>query len=436
MLKKTTILCAALAVVIQASAQDADTLPQSYNFTLEDCLEYAMGNSFTRKSRVLSEESAQAVYEQSKNNRLPSVNASASENMSHTGTSSDVNFSGNIGVSASQTIYNGGSVKNTIEQSRISAETAKIQTAQYDDNLTIQILNEYLNALSCVERLRYQEGIMSSSREELTRGQLRYGLGAMIESDYLLLKAQYERDKADSLNAAISYETSLLNLKQYMSMDPNAALTIIAPDTTAIDEMAIMMSQDDAVQRAKEHMPDIQLAQQTIKSADVALEISKAGKRPSISASAGVNTGHNDFDNLGDQFKNRFSQSLGVSLSYPIWDRGQAKLQITRAKIQQQQAQLEYQQAETEITRTVINQWRNTNLQYQRYLAYQQRKDAYAASFDAYKKRFEVGSIVAVDLLQQQNNYISVLNDYINAKYSFILYRKILDVYTGENIGL
>ena len=142
------------------------------------------------------------------------------------------------------------------------------------------------------------------------------------------------------------------------------------------------------------------------------------------------------FDKLGDQFKNRFTQSIGVNLSYPIWDRGQTNLQITRAKIQQQQAQLDYQQTENEITRTVINQWRNTNLQYQRYLAYQQRKDAYAASFAAYRKRFEVGSIVAVDLLQQQNNYISVLNDYINAKYSFILYRKILDVYTGESIGL
>lgn len=436
MIKKTTTLCAAIAIALQTTAQEPDSLPQSYNFTLEDCLEYAMGNSYTRKVRKLNEESSVAVYEQSKNNRYPSVNASASENMSHTGTSSDVNFSGNVGISASQTIYNGGNIKNTIEQNRLSAETAKIQTAQYDDNLTIQILNEYLNALSSIERQKYQEGIMSSSREELARGEKRYELGAMIESDYLMLKAQYERDKTDSLNTAISLETSLLNLKQYMSMDPNAELTIQAPDTTAIDEMAILMSQEDAVQRAKEHMPDIQLAQQTIKAADIALEISKAGKRPSISASASINSGHNDFDNLGTQFKNRFSQSIGVNLSYPIWDRGQTNLQITRAKIQQQQAQLEYQQAETEITRTVINQWRNTNLQYQRYLAYQQRKDAYAASFAAYRKRFEVGSIVAVELLQQQNNYISVLNDYITAKYSFILYRKILDIYTGENIGL
>jgi len=437
MIKKLTIICLLAAMGFSAQAQDSGaTADSSYNFTLEDCLQYAMGNSYTRKSRLLNEESSEASYQQSKNNRLPSVSASASENMSHTGSQDKVNFSGNLGVNANQTIYNGGQIKNSIEQSRLQAEQSKIQTSQYDDQLTIQILNEYLNALSCIERLKYQSGIMSSSREELTRGEKRFELGSMIESDYLMLKAQYQRDITDSLNTAISLETSLLNLKQYMSMDPNAELSIIAPDTSAIDQMAVMMSQDDAVAQAKQHMPDMLLAQNTMEIANTALEISKAGRRPTISATAGLSTGHSDFEEFGTQLGDRFSQSLGINLSYPIWDRGQTKLSIKKAQIQQQQAELDMLQTESDITRTVINQWRNTNLEYQRYQAYQLRKDAYAASYNAYKKRFEVGSIVAVDLLQQQNNYISVLNDYINVKYSFILYRKILDVYTGTSVEL
>ncbi|MCQ2252550.1 MAG: TolC family protein [Bacteroidales bacterium] len=435
MSRLTFTLVLLIFLTVNSIAQ-SDSLPQSFSFTLEDCLQYAMGNNFTRKSRMLSEESAEAAYQQSRNNRYPSVSASASENMSHSGQSEGVNFSGNIGINANATIYNGGSVKNTIEQNRLQSEQSRIQTTQYDHQLTIQILNEYLTALSCIERLKYQEGIMSSSREELSRGERRYQVGAMIESDYLMLKAQYQRDITDSLNTAIQLETSLLNLKQYMSMDPYAELSIIAPDTSAIDQMAIMMSQDDAVSRARENMPDIMLARKTMEIADNAIELAKAGHRPTISASAGVNTGHTDFDEMGTQLKNRFTQQIGVSVSYPIWDRGQSRLQTTRAKIQQQQAALDLQQTESEITRTVINQWRNTNLEYKRYLAYQQRKDAYQASFNAYKKRFEVGAIVAVDLLQQQNNYISALNEYINVKYGFILHRKILDVYTGENVGL
>ena len=49
---------------------------------------------------------------------------------------------------------------------------------------------------------------------------------------------------------------------------------------------------------------------------------------------------------------------------------------------------------------------------------------------------FSAGSITAVELLQQQNNYISAMNDYIQSKYTFMLQRKVLDVYMGEEITM
>ena len=272
--------------------------------------------------------------------------------------------------------------------------------------------------------------------QELQRAELRYNAGALIESDYLMHKAQLQSDLADSLNTVISLENSLLNLKRYLSMDPQANLTIIEPDTSAIDYMALLPSNEEVLDKAKDHMPDMKLALSAIELANTALEISKSGTKPSLSASAGVNTGHSNFENFGTQLSDRFSQQIGLSLSYPIWDRGATKLQISKSKIQQQQAELDYRQTELDVTRTVVNQYRAVELEYKRYLAYRERKDAYAASFEAYKKKFEVGSILTVDLLQQQNNYINALNNYINAKYGFILNRKILDVYTGENIGL
>ena len=53
-----------------------------------------------------------------------------------------------------------------------------------------------------------------------------------------------------------------------------------------------------------------------------------------------------------------------------------------------------------------------------------------------YNVKFKMGAIVITDLLQQQDNYISAINDYIQAKYSFLLSRKILDVYTGEAVSM
>ena len=45
-------------------------------------------------------------------------------------------------------------------------------------------------------------------------------------------------------------------------------------------------------------------------------------------------------------------------------------------------------------------------------------------------------SVIAVDLIQQQTNYINQLNQYMQSKYSFVLQRKILDVLMGVPVRL
>ena len=64
------------------------------------------------------------------------------------------------------------------------------------------------------------------------------------------------------------------------------------------------------------------------------------------------------------------------------------------------------------------------------------RKEAYEANYNAYSFKFKYGSITAVDLIQQQTNYINQLNQYMQSKYSFVLQRKILDVLMGVPVRL
>ena len=60
-------------------AQESHT----YQFTLEDCIRYAFANNNERKSMELTNQSLEVTYEQSKQQRLPSLNASAGQNISH-----------------------------------------------------------------------------------------------------------------------------------------------------------------------------------------------------------------------------------------------------------------------------------------------------------------------------------------------------------------
>jgi len=400
-----------------------------YSLTLEQCIEYAFGNSLERQNMKLSEKVSEYSYEQAKNNRKPQVSGSVSESVSHSGRNSDINIGGNIGVNAGITLYQGRAIKNNIEKSRIEANEAVTRTDQYDHNLIIKILQNFLSALSAEELLRYQKIIMETSEEQLRQGEEKFKVGTILESDYLILQAQKANDECNLQSSQINRDNALLNLKLALSMDPDAELTLVYPDTTDMAALAAMPSVETAIQRTLDTYPDIILAKSNIEVARINEEITRAGRRPTISASAGMSTGHSKFNDFGNQLVDRFSQSVGISMSVPIYDKGKTKTSLKMNEIQTKMSEIDLQEAELKLRQTVAVEHANVELAYRQYTVNEKRAKAYKAVYDAYNMKFKYGTITSVDLLQQQNNYINYLTDYVRSKYSFILERKILDVY-------
>ena len=408
---------------------------KNYQFTLEDCLRFAFANSYDRKSMELSAESQQVVYDQSKQSRLPSVSASASE--TYTNNKNGSNYSGNVGVGASVVIYQGGNINKNIKQNRLNVERSEMQLQQYDNQLSVQILQTFLTALSNNELLEYQEVMLNSSRAQMKQGQERYKVGSILESDMLLLEAQYISDSTNVIETRISRDNSIMSLKVLLSMDPLDNLQIIQPNTDNLDDMALSLpSEEAALDMALEAYPSLKLSQYNILLAENNISMAKTGFMPSLNANANLSTGHTDFDNVGQQFDDRFSQSVGISLSIPIYSRGQNRANVKRSKIALEQAQLDYEQTQLDVRQTVSLAYRNVVSAYNTFKASELKENAYSKSYNAYEVQFNYGKITAVELLQQQNNYLNVLNTFIRNKYSLLLQRKILDVYMGQEITL
>nr|MCR5014551.1 TolC family protein [Bacteroidales bacterium] len=197
-MKRFILVLTSLLTAVAAIAQES----KSYQFTLEDCLRFAVANSYERKSMELSGESLQATYEQSKQQRLPSLSASAGQNISNN--ANGWSSSGNLGVGSSITIYQGGSINNTIEQNRLNLERNDVQLERYDNQLTTQILQGFLNVLGNQELLKYQQEVLKTSGEQLKQGQARYKVGSILESDLLLLEAQYYSDSNNVVDTRIN----------------------------------------------------------------------------------------------------------------------------------------------------------------------------------------------------------------------------------------
>jgi outer membrane protein len=423
-------------ICITAGTLSAQTDPSAvYHFTLEDCLDYAFGKNYNLQSIKLTEEAREDALRQSKMERLPSLNASLSENLNHS-QNADVSFNGNYGLSANITLYQGGNINRTIEQNKLKKEQSSYQTSQYGNQLTIQVLQAFLTVLGNEELLKYQEAVIQASEEQWKQGKELFQFGSILESDYLLLEAQHENDKNNALNTQISRDNSLLTLKSLLSMPATAHLQIIYPDTTAITTMSLLPPLEEIMEETLQTLPDIRISQYNIDLAQIDLQMAKANYLPTVSLQGSIGSGHAGYTDFGTQLSNRLNEQIGISLSIPIYDNSRVKSKVTQTRIALQQAELDKKQTELDIRQTVVNEYQNVVAAYNKYRTTDVRRNAYSKTFDVYRAQFQAGSITAVDLLQQQNNYISALNDYIQSKYEFILKRKIIDVYRGIQIKM
>ena len=427
-----------LSSFVYMAAQD--TAKIDYRFSLEDCITFAFANSYTRQSMKLSEQSAKEVYDLSKYQRYPNLSASLSEGLNHskgTSGSSSSNWNGSYGINSSVTLYQGGAVTRTIEQNKLQADQTELQTRQYDQNLVVQILHAFLSVLGNQELLKYQEAVVTTSAEQLVQGEARWTAGSILESDYLLLNAQDASAKSNVVNTKIAIVNSLITLKNLLSIDPLTNLEIVYPSDQEMEALALLPSQEVALQQCLATSPTLKLSQLSIDMATNSLQLAKAGYYPTLTLGGSLTTGHSpNYSDVGAQLSNNFNQRIGLTLSIPLFDNFRTKSQVTQNKRALAQAEINEKEQQLTLAQMLIQEYQNVISFYTQYKANNISQDAYYKTYMAYRAKFDAGAATVVDLLQQQNNYLNALNGFIQSKYGFLLNRKILDVYMGEQITL
>lgn len=401
--------------------------------TLEQCIGFALSNSYSRESVKLNEKAAQEQYNQSHLERLPDLSATVGENLNHS-KSNAAAWNGNYGLNSSLVLYQGGYISGNIEKNRLSAEQAGYLTKQYDNGLVIQVLQAFLSALGNEELLKYQQSLLKSSEEQVKLGSKRFRSGEILESDYLLLQSQYATDKNKMDETTLQRENSLLALKSLLSIEPLQTLEIVYPDAEEMEWMALLPGEEAALRSALANLPDLCISRYNVEIAGAVVKTAKAGHYPTVSLTGSVGNGHEDgVSRFGTQLSGRFTAQAGITVSIPIFDRNRARSNVTQSRIALKQAELEERQTGLNLQQTILQEYRNVVSSRNSFEASEIKEKAYSASFETCRKQYAAGSLTTVELLQQQNNYANALSEYIRDKYTFMLKRKILDVYMGDS---
>ena len=425
-------------------------------WSLEACLQYAYQQNIDLKKSRLTLESSQIDTKNAKAKLFPSLSAGVSyqynntpfqetnsndlDNYIITGNSgSDKNqISGSYNLRGSLTLFNGGKLLNQIKSNKIAEEMQNATLEETFDNIESAIVTGYLQILYAQESVRINENTVEVSKAQCERGEKLKNAGTLSESDYAQLVSQYSSDKYQLVVSQNTLDQNILTLKQLLELGIDESINIATPDLDDTDVLTPIATQNEIYQTALLCLPSIKYSELNISAAKLDIKSAQAGYYPSLSLSAGVSTGHlsTSEGRTGSQMKNKLSESIGLSLSIPIYSNRDTRSAVSKARIAATTAELDLLNAKKTLLSDIENLCLEVKAAQEQYVSAQEQVVAAQASYDLIQEKFNRGMANTLELLTEKNNLLSAQQQVLQAKYMAILNRLLLNIYQNKPITL
>lgn len=445
------IVCGCSLSAQTEGVSTTDSIPTEW--TLESCIGHALKHNISvRKGRLEAESSAIDV-KTARSAFLPTIQGSIGQRVvnrpwSESSTlidgdqiktsQSKTSYNGSYGIDLNWTLYSGSSRLNTLKQNELNARIASLNVSQSENSIQEQIAQIYIQILYAAEALKVNEQTLEVSQAEFHRAEQLFEAGSIAKSDLAQLQAQVSTDRYNLVSAQATLADYKLQLKQLLELDGEEEMNLLLPLPNEQLILAPLPLKGDVYQQALALRPEIEASRLGIETADLGIKIARAGYLPTLSLSAGIGTSHangSDFT-FSEQIKQNWNNSLGLTLSIPIFNQRQTKSAIQKAKIQKQSSQLDLLDAQKTLYKTIEGLWLDANSAQQRYAAALEKLRATETSYELVQEQFSLGMKNTVELLTEKSNLLSAQQEMLQAKYMSLLNAQLLRFYQGEALHI
>lgn len=446
------------------------------SYDLPGCVEIALENNLDLKRSGLQVESANLNLRQSKNNLLPNLNASYNLGINNgrsinPSTNDFINerltFS-NVGLGGEATLFNAFRLKNSIKQNKYNLGAAEMEKEEIRQNLILNVTLSYIQILTAKAQLALAEGRLETTEGQLDRLRANFEEGAGNPADFTDMQGQYSLDEMAVLAAKNNLNESILNLFLLMGVDPDPQADFVDIGGSIAEEK-YLLSAESVYQDALTNFPTFKARQLRIEEANSAIKVARADFFPEVSlfgqigsnfssvSRAFFETGSEvketgDFVNFNnqslpvfsnetsfrqekiaylDQFNNNRNSVIGIGLSVPIFNRFQAKNQLSQRKLELRQSTVELQNSKLQFKQAVEDAHFKMENAYARHQILKRQLEAYESSFRINEIRFNNGVSNIVQYLTSKNNLDNARLNLSNARFEYLLRVQILEYYRG-----
>ena len=423
---------------------------QAKQWTLKNCIDYALENNISLQKTQLKKASAHEDYLYSKAELLPSLQASTSQNVNYTpwvasGISGDgytkssidkVYYNGSYSVAGNYTIWNGNKNRNQVKLNKLVTEAAALDSAIQAQTLQEQIATLYIQICYSTEAIKVNQASYKSSLENEERGKEMVKIGKMSKADLAQLTAQRAQDEYNIVEAESNVKNYKRQLKELLEITNDEAFDVAIPSASDTQALAQIPTLNSVYAAALENRPEMKSYQNMIDQSDLNISIAKAGKLPTVSANAGVSTSSTSMnkDGWATQIKQNFGVGGGISVSIPIYDNRATKTAINKANIQKQSSLLDLKNEQTKLYSTIENYWLQANTSQSQFKAAKVSTESAETSYELLSEQFKLGLKNIVELRTGKDNLLKAQQNELQSKYLTILNIEMLNFYKNGRV--
>lgn len=451
-------------------------------WSLLRCVEYAMANNISIKQTDLQTRIAELQHKQSKLNQIPNLNFSGNSGY-YNGRNQDASFnlvtqgylSAGLQLQSSADIFNWFSKRNTIAANEWELQAAKANTDKLKNDIALTVANAYLQILLAMEQEKIAGIQLQQSQAQLSNTRKLVDAGALPELNAAELEAQVARDSSTLISAKGNVVQNILSIKAYMALDAATPFEIETPSVEKIPVEKIADLQPEAVYAsATANMPQQKMNNFKLKAAQKSAAAAKGGLYPTLSAFGSLASGFNSTareitgitglraDTIANvvvgstkykvyaespvyssrkqpffsQLNENFRQSIGLSLTVPIFNGYNARTNYERSRINVKSLELQQDLDNQTLKQNIYQAYNAAVVALEKYNAGKKSLETADRTYSFAQKRFEVGMMSTFELITNQNNLFRARLENALNQFDYVFKMKVLEFYKGQGLKL
>ena len=457
-------------------------LQAQVTWSLRKCIDIAVENNLSLKSQQLRLEQAKIQLSDQKSLMTPQLSGFANGGINF-GRNIDPSsndyitqniISGNYGLNASITLFQGGYIRNSIRQAKQLYDAENLDYQQAELDLSLQVAAYYLNVLLTDESIDIASENLLASNRQLEQVNSLIKAGSKPELDGLELQTQVARSEQQLVTAENNFDLAWLKLRQALRVPESTLFELEKLSDAQLNTIVIETYEPGFLYDISvENQPGLKAAKLQLEAANIGEKISRSLYFPSVGIGANLGSNYSNaakeisgytikktivpgiyidgrqvifeqespvVDGLRSipfrrQFDLFLGYGLGLNIQIPILSQNRTRNSVARAKINSRQQQINLESKKLALSQDIHTASSNLKAAEKEYQAADKTYQASKITAEKLEKKFSIGAATTYELDAIRTNLLNSRVSLLISKYDLLFKQKVLDYYAGKKIN-